>query len=194
MKVTREQAAENRARVVDTAGRLFRERGLAGTGVAELMRTAGLTHGGFYGQFGSKDALAVEACGRAMDRSEARWSAAIGESREAPLAALVDRYLSARHRDGPGEGCLYAALAADVAREGSPALRGRFTQGLRGMIDLLARIVPGRTKAARRRQALARMSGLVGALLLARAVDDPELSDDILAAARAAFGGPEPLG
>jgi TetR/AcrR family transcriptional regulator, transcriptional repressor for nem operon len=109
---------------------------------------------------------------------------------EAPLDALLDSYLSGRHRDGTGEGCIYAALAADVARQENPTLRRRFTEGLRSSIDTLARIIPGRLRAARRQKALACLSTLVGALILARAVDDAELSDEILAAARALWREP----
>jgi TetR/AcrR family transcriptional repressor of nem operon len=103
---------------------------------------------------------------------------------------LLDWYLTARHRDRPGEGCIYAALAADVARQNSPALRRAFTVGLRPLIDTLLQIVPGRSKAARQQKALACLSTMVGALILARAVDDAELSDDILATAHALWREP----
>jgi TetR/AcrR family transcriptional repressor of nem operon len=111
-------------------------------------------------------------------------------AQKAPLQGLLDWYLTARHRDRPGEGCLYAALAADVARQNSPALRRTFTAGLRPLIDTLLQIVPGRSKAARRQKALACLSAMVGALILARAVDDAELSNEILAAARTWSGEP----
>jgi TetR/AcrR family transcriptional regulator, transcriptional repressor for nem operon len=190
MRVSREQAAENRDRIIDTAGRLFRERGLDGIGVANLMKAAGLTHGGFYGNFESKEHLAVEACGRVLARTGDAWPAMAAKDREAPLNSLLDWYLTARHRDRPGEGCIYAALAADVARQNSPALRRAFTVGLRPLIDTLLQIIPGRSKAARRQKALACLSTMVGALILARAVDDAELSDDILATAHALWREP----
>ena len=107
---------------------------------------------------------------------------------KAPLAAILDQYLSGEHRDDPGRGCLYAALAADIARHDSPALRRVLTDSMRAMITFLARVIPGRSTAARRQQALAQLSAMVGALVLARAVDDPDLSDEILAAARCALG------
>lgn len=190
MRVSMERAAENRDRIIEVAGRLFRERGLDGIGVANLMKAAGLTHGGFYGHFESKEELEVQACGRVLARSAETWPAMAAKNPDAPLKGLLDRYLTARHRDGPGEGCIYAALASDVARQDSPALRRTFTAGLRPLIDTLVRIVPGRSKAARRQKALGYLSTMVGALILARAVDDTELSDEILAAARALSGEP----
>jgi TetR/AcrR family transcriptional repressor of nem operon len=190
MRVSREQAAENRDRIIDVAGRLFRERGFNGIGVAGLMRAAGLTHGGFYGHFESKEDLEVRACARVLARSSERWNAVMANAAGAPLDALLDSYLSGRHRDGTGEGCIYAALAADVARQENPTLRRCFTEGLRSSIDTLVRIIPGRSRAARRQKALACLSTLVGALILARAVDDAELSDEILTAARTLSGEP----
>lgn len=188
--MSREQAAENRRRIVEVAGRLFRERGFDGIGVADLMKAAGLTHGGFYGHFRSKDDLAAEACGRVLDRSAEAWQRWLAEGGEAPLEALLDRYLSDRHRRHPGRGCLFAALAADVARQDDPALRHVLTEGLRPQVDRLAAVMPGDSDAARRQRALASLSAMVGALVLARAVDDPALSDEILAATRAELAGP----
>jgi TetR/AcrR family transcriptional repressor of nem operon len=186
MKVTREQAALNRDRIIDVAGRLFRERGFDGIGVADLMKEAGLTHGGFYGHFESKEDLAAEACGRALARTAALWREAVAKGGRQPLKVIADRYLSARHRDDIGGGCLYAALTADIARRDNPALRLALTDGLRRAVDLLAGLVPGRTKAAQRKRALAQFATMMGALILARAVDDETLSEEFLAAARAA--------
>ncbi len=185
MKVSREQATENRERVVQTAGTLFREKGFGGVAVADIMKAAGLTHGGFYGQFASKDALAAEACADVMARAAGRWSAL--STREDPLAALVGSYLSPQHRDTPGRACALPSLAAEAAR-GPAALRGAFTTGLRNFIGVLTKYVPGRSTSARRSQALVTMSGLVGAMILARAVDDAEFSAEILRTAAAAFG------
>ncbi|PWC66323.1 TetR family transcriptional regulator [Azospirillum sp. TSH7] len=188
MRVSKEQAAENRRRVVEVASGLFRERGFNGIGVADLMKEAGLTHGGFYGQFASKEDLAAEACARAMEVMAERWS---GSAETPPgdeaLAALLDGYLSPRHRDHSAAGCPIAALGVDVSRQGG-AVRGAFTQGLRPFIDRLQRLVQGRSEEAKRKAALATLSGMVGALILARAVDDPTLSEEILEAARESLG------
>lgn len=185
MKVSREQAAENRARVLEVAGRLFREKGFDGIAVAEIMKGAGLTHGGFYNQFGSKDDLAAEACAQVLAAAAARWRK-LGEGDD-PLGALVNSYLSVRHRDGPGKGCAIPALAADAVRQPA-SIRAAFTKGLNDFIAILATFVPGRSAAARREKALATMSGMVGAMVLARAVNDPVLSTEILQAGTKAFG------
>ncbi len=188
MRVSKEQAAENRRRVVEVASALFRERGFNGIGVADLMKEAGLTHGGFYGQFASKEDLAAEACARAMEVMAERWagSAEMPPGDEA-LTALLEGYLSPLHRDHSAAGCPIAALGVDVSRQGG-AVRGAFTRGLRPFIDRLQRLVPGRSAEAKRKAALATLSGMVGALILARAVDDPVLSEELLEAARESLG------
>jgi TetR/AcrR family transcriptional repressor of nem operon len=186
MKVSREQAAENRERILDAAARLFRERGFDGIGVADLMNSAGLTHGGFYGQFESKEDLAAQACERALAKSVERWDRLLANKPEDPLQAITASYLSTRHRDDAGNGCALAALGAEAPRR-HPAVRRAFTQGLRAMVERLSEIVPGRGKAAREQKALAAMAQMVGAVVLARAVDDPKLSDAILQAGKASM-------
>jgi TetR/AcrR family transcriptional repressor of nem operon len=181
MRVTREQAARNRERVLDTAARLFRERGFKGVGVAELMQEAGLTHGAFYGQFGSKDELMAEAVARAYAQLEEHWRRVARSSRD-PLDGVVAAYLSATHRDRPAEGCVMAALGAEAAREGS-VLRRAITEGTRRQIEALSELVRAPSKPARRRRAAAMLATMVGALVLSRVVDDHELSGEILAAA-----------
>src|SRR3954467_1835598 len=118
MKESREQAAQNRERIVEAAARLFRERGFDGIGVADLMNEAGLTHGGFYGHFSSKDDLIAEASARALGSSLAQFSELARRRAADPLAAIATAYLSKGHRDNPGEGCVLAALGADVSRQG----------------------------------------------------------------------------
>lgn len=191
MKVSREQFAQNRQRILETAGKLFRERGFEGIGVADIMKSVGLTHGGFYGHFSSKDELIARAAERALATGVARWSQFAERADTDGLAALVDSYLSAAHRENVGGGCAYAALGSEVPRH-DKGVRAAFTQGVRDRIEALVRLIPGRSRAVQRRKALATLSGLVGTLMLSRAVDDPHLSDEILGAGREAFGGSKP--
>jgi TetR/AcrR family transcriptional repressor of nem operon len=183
MKVSRQKAAENRERIIDAAGALFRAKGFGGIGVADLMKAADLTHGGFYGHFASKDDLVAQASRRAMARGAANWKKVVDAAPDKPYAALLGHYLSARHRDDPGHGCAFAALGADAARSGK-IVRSAFAEGLAPLIDILEQSIPGRSKAERRRKALAAMAALVGALTLARAVEGTPLSDEVLSAAR----------
>jgi TetR/AcrR family transcriptional repressor of nem operon len=179
MKVSREQAAENRERIVQVAAKLFRERGFDGIGVADLMKAAGLTHGGFYGHFTSKEDLAAEASGRALEETLQYWSTAIEKTPDEAFQKIINRYLSEGHRDAPGRGCLVAALGSDVGRQARP-VRRVVTDGINAFIGQLMQLVPGKTKAVRRRQALTDFAAMVGAVTIARAVDDPALSKDVL--------------
>lgn len=181
MRVSREKAVENRQRVVEAAARLFRCDGFDGVGVDAIMKEAELTHGGFYGHFASKEALMAEAMALALGRSMA-WQAGLGS-----LSELAAGYLSDRHRADHANGCPMAALGGDVARQ-SPALRKAVTAGTHQQVDRIVSLLKRGTPAARRQRALATYAGMVGALTLARAVDDPALAREILTAARDAFG------
>jgi TetR/AcrR family transcriptional regulator, transcriptional repressor for nem operon len=183
MRVSREKAAETRERILDAASALFRAKGFGGIGVADIMKAADLTHGGFYGHFASKEDLVAEASRRSTARAAASWERVVAAAPDKPYAALLDHYLAASHRDEPGKGCAFAALGADAAR-GNAAVRKAFAEGLRPLLDIITNALPGFSKPARRRKAVAAMSTLVGALTLARAVDDPALSNEILDAAR----------
>ena len=161
-----------------------------GIGVANLMKAAGLTHGGFTGYSESKEELEVKACASACSPDRPRPAGDGRQESGRAAQGLADRYSTARHRDGPGE---------DASTRRSPRTSPDTTvrpcaapsrPAWRPLIDTLVRIVPGRSKAARRQKALAYLSTMVGALILARAVDDTELSDEILAAARALSGEP----
>jgi TetR/AcrR family transcriptional repressor of nem operon len=188
MRVTREKAAENRARIVAKASQLFREKGFDAVGVDAIMDAAGLTHGGFYRHFRSKEDLVAEAVAYGLA------TGAELQAGHASLETYVSSYLSPRHRDDPGAGCMMAALAADIARQG-PGVRDRLTADLPDTLDRLAARIGGEDPAARREQAIATVVGMVGALVLARAVNDRALSDEILAAARKVFGpNPEAAG
>jgi len=179
VRVTHKQSAANREKVLDVAGTLFRERGFDGIGVADIMKRAGLTHGGFYGQFASKDDLAAEATERVLKNP--RWQERLTGKPNPSFAELVRGYLSPDHRDDPGTGCLIAALGSDTARQ-PRTVRRALTDGFRVRLDAWMKLVPGRSVAARREKALVTMATLVGALVIARAVDDPALSDEVLEA------------
>jgi TetR/AcrR family transcriptional repressor of nem operon len=188
VRVSRQKAGENRQAVLDAAARLFRERGLDGAGVAEVTREAGLTHGGFYGQFpGGKDALAAEAVASAFEAMQAFWQGLTADLQPGAdsLAAVATAYLSPKHRDHPGYGCPVPALAADAARSG-PVLQDAFATGVERLVAVLA----GNLKAAgvgpdrAREEALLLLSSLSGALALSRAVAtaSPALADEVLEA------------
>ena len=186
MRVSREKAAENRERIIEAAGALLRANGFAGIGVADIMKAANLTHGGFYGHFKSKDDLVAQACRKATAKAAENWEKTATQSPDEAYAALLSRYLQPRHRDEPGQGCVFAALGADAARSGA-VVQDAFADGLEPLIDLLTKSAPGRTKAERRRKGVAAMAGLVGALLLARAVGskgNKGFSDELLEATR----------
>jgi len=187
MRVTHEQAAAHREKILEVAGTLFRERGFDGIGVADIMKRAGLTHGGFYGHFASKDDLAAEMTARVLRREG--WMARLAGTANPSFDDVVRGYLTPEHRDNAGRGCLFAALASDVQRRPRPVRRA-FTEGFRSRVEALRKLLPGRSAAAARQKALATMAGLVGALILSRAVDDPALSDEILEAAAATLGRP----
>src|ERR1700681_4752761 len=175
MRVTKEKAAENRERILTEAARLFRERGVSAVGMDALAEAAGMTHGSLYSQFGSKEHLAAEALGRAFDASAANY----GEIET--LSAYVESYLSPRHRDTAGTGCAIATLGCEVPRQGN-AMRQTFTEGLRRLMARLARLLGPKARRERENEALAIAATMVGGMILARAVDDRELSDRILAA------------
>jgi TetR/AcrR family transcriptional repressor of nem operon len=188
MRVSREESAENRQRILEVAGRLFREKGFDGIGVDGIMESAGLTHGGFYGHFGSKAKLAEQACSAGLERSKQKWETFAQASPEAALTEIARSYLSKRHRDDPGDGCVFAALGGEVARS-SDAVRSTVTKGLRAQLRILERVAKSRSKVARRKQAITALSGMVGAMVVARLVNDSALSDEILTVAASAFGG-----
>ncbi|TPW27389.1 TetR/AcrR family transcriptional regulator [Martelella alba] len=175
MRVSREQVEENRKTLLTAAGRLFRARGFDAVSVAEVMKEAGLTHGGFYGYFKNKDDLIGQAMAAVFETAET--------SPQEP-ERLLAQYLSPQHRDDPGRGCPMAALAGETIRQPG-GVRAEMTAGLRRQLAALAGSLPGADEAARHRAAVGIWSGMVGALMLSRMSDDPALSDDILSEARA---------
>lgn len=178
MRVSRERMAENRIRILDSASRLFRDKGFDAVTVAEVMNAAGMTHGGFYGHFSSKDDLVAQTLAHALKP---------GAGRRVDVEAYIDSYLSPRHRDNPAKGCPTAALVAET-RHQSPAARAAITDGFRSQIDRLGTAFPDMDEAGRRRAAVASWAAMVGAVILARAIDDPALSDEVLEQTRAWIG------
>ncbi|GAB2837533.1 TetR/AcrR family transcriptional regulator [Pseudoduganella ginsengisoli] len=183
MKVSREQAALNRERIVETAATLFRERGYDGIGVADLMKGAGLTHGGFYGHFSSKEDLLAEACAKALEQSVEKWRQRVANAPDAARQAIIDAYLTPRHCDNPGAGCAVTALAADVSRCG-PAARDALAQGVREQLAILAPLEQGANDKEKRRQAIADYAAMVGAIVLARLFADAAQANEVLDAVR----------
>jgi TetR/AcrR family transcriptional repressor of nem operon len=170
MKVSREQMAENRRTILEAASRMFRERGYESVSIAEIMKAAGLTHGGFYGYFASKDELIAGALADVLSK------------RPEPTGDLADfaaGYLSADHRDNRAGGCPTAALAAETIRLAREP-RTEMTAGVKRQIARLSRIVAGATDAHKRQAAIGSWAAMVGAMILARVSDDPALSAEIL--------------
>jgi TetR/AcrR family transcriptional repressor of nem operon len=181
MRVSRIQAAENRETVINVASRLFRERGFDGIGLKDLMKGAGLTQGAFYKQFASKEDLAAQASRRAMESVSRRWSAAAAANPNDPLGGVIAFYLSMGHRGERMDGCPVVALGSDAARQGAD-VKASFEAGIREYLELLGRWV-GETDGGEPGKAMAILSTMVGAVLLSRAVNDPDLAQAFLDAA-----------
>jgi TetR/AcrR family transcriptional repressor of nem operon len=199
MKVTKEQAAAHRAALVQAAARLFRERGIDGVGVAEICKTAGLTHGALYAQFPSKEALAAEALAYSLDRSYTGLMAAAGDNHDdhddhkPSLTAYLDAYLAPRHRDDLAGGCPMAASASEIARQ-DEAVSAQFSDGFERTVEAIQAML-GPTPTATpgvddRQRALAIAAAMIGGIAVARDVRKarPDLSDDILKAVRQVLG------
>jgi len=170
-------------RIVSVAARAIRRSGYDGTGVADIMKEAGLTHGAFYAHFASREAMLTEAASKAC--AESASAAADVVARQPPgtaLAAMLGAYLSKAHVENVEQGCPLAALGSETSRQ-APEVRCVATRHIKEMIDLVARQSPDWGRPSAHDQALVTLSTMVGALLLARAVDDPALSDSLREAA-----------
>lgn len=180
MRRSKQEAAETRRRIISTAAVEFRRNGINNTGLSDLMAAAGLTHGGFYRHFQSKDELVVEACDAAVRSMVDRFAAAAaGKSAQSRLEAAAARYLSLNHRDDPAHGCPLAALGSEIARcdEG---VRSAATKGFLRLVEIIAAQYEGTRPDLARQRALAAASMMIGALTMSRMVTDPELSSEIL--------------
>ncbi|KQW31170.1 transcriptional regulator [Rhizobium sp. Root274] len=175
MKVSREQMVENRRRILDVAGRLFKDKGFDAVSVAEVMKAAGMTHGGFYGHFTSKDDLVAQALAHAFAADSA------GNS---DFSTFVRSYLAPRHCDNAAEGCPTAGLAAAI-RHQTPAAQAAMTEGLRTQIARIEKALPEQNADEARRAAIGSWAAMVGAVILARAVDDRQLAEEVLEQTRA---------
>src|SRR5258708_17290330 len=173
------EKAKTHKRIVAIACKRFREDGLAGVGIAKLMKEAGLTVGGFYKHFGSRDDLVSQALSSAFGAWNRRMDAAASGGPPVSYARLIDDYLNEAHRDNPGTGCAFSALAPEIARS-DKRTRALATEQIRNDLQLLAGLLPGKNKRAARSKAISTYSALVGAMSLARAVSDEALSREIL--------------
>jgi TetR/AcrR family transcriptional regulator, transcriptional repressor for nem operon len=186
LRLTKEQAEQNRRLIVETASRMFRLQGLENVAVADIMRESGFTHGGFYNHFKSKDELATEAVASAFDHAAKNLSEDIasGNDPQKALNAILADYLSPAHRDTCTGGCPAPAFPVDAARSGKD-VQAAFAEGIESYLEIFAARMDGDKREARQR-AVALLSGIVGALVLSRAVKKgrPKLSDELLSSAR----------
>ena len=189
MRYSKEHKQETHARIVRKASVRLREKGAHGIGVADLMKEAGLTHGGFYAHFDSREALVIEAFNYAMDRATERWRKTAEQTpSEKRFATIVESYLTTIHRDDPGHGCAVPSLGPEIARE-SAKTRKAFAARLDEMIEMMADQLPELPRKAAREQAIAALSTMAGALVLSRVAGTGEFSEEILGVAREAVLG-----
>src|SRR5215475_5249008 len=175
MRYPADETAEKHERIVKEASRLFREQGFQKVSVGEVMKAAGLTHGAFYAHFGSKEELQAAAVAYGQKVSLGRVQRSNSKKSKESYA---DRYLSRRHRDNPGDGCTMAALASEVARS-TPEVKAAFEQGLEEILS---------AKGGDRREAIFQSAAMIGGVVLARAVRDAQLSNEILESVRQKLG------
>jgi TetR/AcrR family transcriptional repressor of nem operon len=173
MGYSKSDKAETHRRIVKVAAKRFRERGLEGIGVADVMKEAGVTVGGFYKHFGSRDELVVEALATAFKDLD------VWEEHTPDLAHGIQNYLTEAHRDAPGTGCAMGALLGDMTR-GSKSARALYTERVKRSLAFFSALLPTSQRPDKRRRALLILSALLGALNLSRAVSDPSLSREIL--------------
>jgi TetR/AcrR family transcriptional regulator, transcriptional repressor for nem operon len=183
---SQEEKAKSHERIVEITAARIREAGTSAPSVAEIMQEAGLTHGGFYKHFDSRDDLIAEAVQRSFADSQRATAAVIKEAGN-PLGAFVDWYVSAEHRDNPGSGCSVIALGGEAARS-DPRVRAAYTDQVKRYLAQLEQLLSGAGEDPdARAKAILTLSTLVGSVLVARAVDDPALSDEIIGDVRAAL-------
>jgi TetR/AcrR family transcriptional repressor of nem operon len=180
MRKPAEQKAETRQRIMDAASVLFRQHGIDGVGVDAIMRAAGLTHGGFYGHFASKEALVGEVSAASLARAATRWERAADQDGAAALQSIVGGYLDPDHVADLDRACVLTTIGPEVARR--PEQRPAISDSVRRMAAVLGRVMPH----ADQQKALAALSTMVGAVVLARLADQPEAAQAVLQAAKVA--------
>jgi TetR/AcrR family transcriptional regulator, transcriptional repressor for nem operon len=180
MRVSKEKAAEHRRQIATAAARLFRERGIGATGVDSITEAADLTHGAVYSQFGSKEAITIESVRLAFKDSRRTWLRTLTRrGRKKALTAIIESYLSDAHRDSPGTGCVIAALGGEISRQ-PRSVRDAFTEEFKLGLEFLRELAATGDNPLNEGEALAAFASMVGALILARAVSDRTLSDQIM--------------
>jgi TetR/AcrR family transcriptional repressor of nem operon len=189
MRYVKGHGLQTRSRIVEEASHGLRQAGIGGMSVADLMKLVGLTHGGFYSHFESREALVIEAFASAMDRTISQWRNYMkGMPDEERFDAFVEAYLRPAHRDDHARGCVLPALATDIARSGQKARRV-FAGKLDEMIGVIAGLLSEKSPEQARQIAAGALATMMGSIALARAVGDEKLSDEILGAGRRALGG-----
>jgi TetR/AcrR family transcriptional repressor of nem operon len=187
MRYVKGHGLQTRSRIVETASHGLRQSGADGVSVVDLMKLAGLTHGGFYSHFESREALVIEAFAQAMDRTVYDWlKRTRGLPAEERFDAVIEGYLSPSHRDNRARGCVLPALGTDIARS-SPKARRMFARKFDEMIEALAPLFPNKSPKQARQLATSALATMMGSIVLARAAGDKKLSGDILEAGRQAL-------
>jgi TetR/AcrR family transcriptional repressor of nem operon len=184
MRYPAEQKAETHERILAAAARSFREHGSDGPGVARLMKEVGLTHGGFYRHFETKEDLYVDAVTKGFQEAADRMvAAAVKAPPGEQLRAIIEHYLSLEHLENPGRGCVLSTLASEIARQ-RPAIRTRINAAMKAYMERLLRFLPGKNDAEKRRQFMVLFPAMAGTLMTARATGDPATRKEMLALSR----------
>ncbi len=179
MRVSRVQAAENRQTVINVAGRLFREHGFDGIGLKDLMEGAGLTQGAFYKQFASKEDLIKQASRRALESAAQRCRDGAAANPSDPFGALISFYLSSGHREDRMDGCPIVALGSDAARQGAE-VKASFEAGIKAHLGVLGSLISASSREKPDDKTMVIFSTMVGALMLSRVINDPDLARSLL--------------
>jgi TetR/AcrR family transcriptional regulator, transcriptional repressor for nem operon len=184
MRKSKAKTAETRKRIVGAASALFRSEGIHATGLAEVMNAAGLTHGGFYRHFDSKDQLVAEAFDDASVSLRRTLEKVVGNKKgKAAIAAIVENYLAFKHRDNPASGCAFSSMGSELGRANNKT-RGEASRAFLKLVEAISRHLPDGESAAAKSEAIFLLSAMIGALTMARVVDDPKLSLAILRSAK----------